>query len=103
MATEAQIDANRQNAQKSTGPVTAEGKTDSEKQSQLDVDPQKVIALVKETWGEDLPAWVKGGLSRLGITEKDYEAASVTEEALAKYRTQGNGGYRGAALSLASL
>jgi hypothetical protein len=81
----------------------AEAETDSEKQSQLDVNPQKVIALVKDTWGEDLPDWVKGGLSRLGITEQDYEAASVGQEALARYRTQGNSGRKGPALSLASL
>jgi hypothetical protein len=65
-ATEAQIDANRRNAQKSSGPHTAEGKTASSRNALkhglsankhilLDEDPEEFLLLLKDLYGRFRP------------------------------------------------
>jgi hypothetical protein len=81
----------------------ADGKTNSEKQSQFDLDPEKLIAFAKRTWGEPLPQWVRAGLERLGVFVEDHEALPDELEPISSAQTQGIGANKGAALSLASL
>jgi hypothetical protein len=98
-------------------PIQADAKANSAKQSQSgapesscterpersDLDPEKLIAFAKRTWGDPLPEWVQAGLRRLGVSVDDGQALPDGLSPLSIPQTQTSGGSKGVALSLASL
>jgi hypothetical protein len=112
-----QLMRRRVEAAQPQGAAQADAKANSEKQSQSgvpespcaelpqrsDLDPEKLIAFAKSTWGEPLPQWVRAGLERLGVFVDEAEALPDALEPIASPQTQGNAAGKGAALSLSSL
>jgi len=81
----------------------ADAKTNSEKQSQSDLDPEKLIAFAKRTWGEPLPQWVQAGLGRLGVFVDEDETLPDGREPMSNAPAQGNSASKGVALRLANI
>ena len=90
-------------AGQSQAAAQAQATANSEKQSQSDLDPEKLIAFAKRTWGDPLPQWVRAGLERLGVFVEDHEALPDGPEPLSSAATQGNATRKAAVLSLAKL
>jgi len=68
-----------------------------------DLDPEKLIAFAKRTWGDPLPQWVQAGLRRLGVSVDDGQVLPDELQPISSPGIQGNAGSKGVALSLASL
>jgi len=68
-----------------------------------DLDPEKLIAFAKRTWGEPLPQWVQAGLRRLGVSIDEGQALPDGLQPVSSPQAQGDAGREGVALSVASL